>query len=106
MAGIYGITRKIQDEFAVSSHKKAARAQELGYFDEEIVSFNAKYKDKDGKVVEAFVSKDEGIRKGTTLESLGKLKPAFKKDGSTTAGNSSQVFPNFELYVINENLVD
>ena len=93
MAEIYGITRKTQDEFAVSSHKKAAKAQESGYYDEEIVSFNAKYKDKDGKLIEAFVSKDEGIRKDATVEGLGKLKPAFKTGGTTTAGNSSQVFP-------------
>ena len=59
----------------------------------EIVSFNAKYKDKDGKLIEAFVSKDEGIRKDATVEGLGKLKPAFKTGGTTTAGNSSQVFP-------------
>ena len=47
--------------------------------------------DKDGNEKQIVVSKDEGIRKGTTLEKLGKLKPAFKKGGSTTAGNSSQV---------------
>ena len=50
-----------------------------------------KITDKDGKEKEIVVSKDEGIRKGTTLEKLAKLKAAFKKGGSTTAGNSSQV---------------
>lgn len=47
--------------------------------------------DKEGNEKEVLISKDDGIRKETTLESLGKLRPAFKKDGSTTAGNSSQV---------------
>lgn len=49
------------------------------------------YKDKDGKSVDVTVSNDDGIRKETTLEGLNKLKAAFKQDGSTTAGNSSQV---------------
>lgn len=48
-------------------------------------------KDKDGNEKEILVDKDDGIRGDTTLEGLGKLKPAFKKDGTTTAGNSSQV---------------
>ena len=88
----YGVSRKKQDEFAVESHKKAARAQALNLFSDEIVQFTAKYKDKDGKVVEALVKTDEGVRKDASFEGLSKLKPAFKKDGSTTAGNSSQVF--------------
>jgi acetyl-CoA acyltransferase 1 len=50
-----------------------------------------KIKDQDGKEKEVVISKDDGIRKETTLESLGKLKPAFRKNGTTTAGNSSQV---------------
>ena len=50
-----------------------------------------KIKDQDGKEKEVVISKDDGIRKETTLESLGKLKPAFRKTGTTTAGNSSQV---------------
>ena len=50
-----------------------------------------KVMDKEGNEKEVVISKDDGIRKETTLESLGKLRPAFKKDGSTTAGNSSQV---------------
>lgn len=47
--------------------------------------------DKEGKSKDVTVTEDDGIRKETTLEGLGKLKPAFKKDGTTTAGNSSQV---------------
>ena len=50
-----------------------------------------KIKDQDGKEKEVVISKDDGIRKETTLESLAKLKPAFRKNGTTTAGNSSQV---------------
>ena len=88
----YGVSRKKQDEFAVQSHKKAARAQALNLYADEIVPFTAKYKDKDGKIVEALVKTDEGVRKDASFEGLSKLKPAFKKDGSTTAGNSSQVF--------------
>ena len=50
---------------------------------------HTKVLDKDGKYVDVLVSRDDGIRKETTFESLSKLKPAFKKDGTTTAGNSS-----------------
>ena len=95
---MYGIDRKKQDAFAVESHKKAVRAQALHLYDEEIVSFAAKYKDKDGKIVETFVKSDDGIRKDATVEGLSKLKPVFKKNGSTTAGNSSQVFNYKFLY--------
>lgn len=47
--------------------------------------------DKDGKETEVLVDKDDGVRKGTTMQTLAKLKPAFRKGGSTTAGNASQV---------------
>lgn len=70
---------------AVDSHRKAALAQEQGLFDSEIVPVTIT---KDGQKVT--VTKDDGIRKETTLQTLGKLKAAFKKDGTTTAGNSSQ----------------
>ena len=88
----FGLTREIQDKFALSSHLKAAKAQEGGLFKDEIVPVRLTVKDKDGKTTEILAEHDDGIRKETTLESLGKLKPAFKKDGSTTAGNSSQVY--------------
>lgn len=87
----FGINRETQDKFAVASHAKAAQAQEKGLFKDEIVPIKTKYTDKDGKEKEVTVSADDGIRKGTTVEGLAKLKPAFKKDGTTTAGNSSQV---------------
>lgn len=75
----------------MASHANAAYAQEHGFFDEEIVPVKTKVLDKDGNEKEIVVSKDEGIRRGTNMKILGKLRPAFKKGGSTTAGNSSQV---------------
>ena len=58
-------------------------------YNEEIVPVKTIIKDSEENTKEIIVSKDEGIRKGTTLEGLKKLKPAFKKDGTTTAGNAS-----------------
>lgn len=87
----FGVSREKQDAFALSSQQKAARAQSLGLFDQEIVPVTTKLVDDEGKEHEVTVSKDDGIRAGTTLEGLCKLRPAFKPDGSTTAGNSSQV---------------
>lgn len=86
----FKITRQEQDEFALKSQEKAAKAQAQGLFDSEIVPVHTKVLDKDGEEKDIVVSKDEGIRK-TTMETLQKLKPAFRKNGSTTAGNSSQV---------------
>ena len=80
---------KTQDNFAFESQKKAFAAQKLGYFKEEIFPIKTKVKDQKGEWKNVTVSVDEGIRE-TTLEALTKLKPAFKKDGTTTAGNSSQ----------------
>ena len=73
----YGLKRKDLDEFSMRSHQKAAAAQQSGKFDQEIVPV-------------AGVSKDDGIRPSTTMAILSKLKPVFKKNGVTTAGNSSQ----------------
>lgn len=83
----YGITREQQDEFAASSHKKAWAAQTSGRFDDEIVPVPLPTWGKPG---EKWFTKDEGIRPETTIESLGKLRPAFRNGGSVTAGNSSQ----------------
>lgn len=87
----FGISREKQDAFAVSSHQKAARAQTLGLFKEEIVPVPTRVLDESGSEVEVLVSEDEGIRASSTIEGLSKLRPAFSPDGSTTAGNSSQV---------------
>jgi acetyl-CoA acyltransferase 1 len=90
VAAKYNISREEQDRFAVSSQEKANKAQKSGLYKEEIVPLTVTVKKEDGKSETVTVDKDEGIRP-TTLENLAKLKPAFKKDGSTTAGNSSQV---------------
>ena len=81
----------MQDKFAVESHQKAARSQKEGWSSKEITVYKTMIKDKDGNEKEILVDRDDGVRVETTMESLGKLKPAFKKDGTTTAGNSSQV---------------
>ncbi|PKM71875.1 MAG: acetyl-CoA C-acyltransferase [Firmicutes bacterium HGW-Firmicutes-16] len=95
VADKYGITREMQDAFAVGSHAKAAAAQEAGKFDDEIITVDAvKYKtDEAGRVVKYYepFNKDEGIRYGLTMEQLTKLKPVFQKDGTVTAGNASQM---------------
>jgi acetyl-CoA acyltransferase len=84
----YGVSRAEQDAFALKSHQKAAAAQRAGKFDDEIVAVKAtRY--EDGKRVDVEFKRDELIRPDTTLEGLAALKPAFAKDGSVTAGNSS-----------------
>jgi acetyl-CoA acetyltransferase family protein len=82
----YDISREKQDRFALRSHQKAVGAMDEKRFREEIVPLTVKTR-KGSTVVEA----DEGPRRDTTLEKLGKLKPAFKEDGSVTAGNSSSL---------------
>lgn len=86
----YSLRREVLDQFAAESHRRASVAQENGWFDDEIIPVTTEYVDKDGKKVKVTLSKDNGIRPGTTAESLGKLKPSFKKTGISTAGNSSQ----------------
>ncbi|GAB6155223.1 thiolase family protein [Desulfosporosinus burensis] len=83
----YEVTRDQQDAFAVQSHQKAFAAQSSGRFDDEIVPIPLPTWGKPG---EKWFNKDEGIRPETSLESLAKLRPAFKNGGSVTAGNSSQ----------------
>jgi len=80
------ISRDEQDEFAVSSQNKAEAAQKAGKFRDEIVAVTVS--SKKGDVV---VSEDEYIRHGATLEGMQKLKPAFSKDGTVTAGNASGI---------------
>lgn len=88
----YGVTRQEQDQAAVESHKRAAAAIASGKFKEEIIPVSTKIVDpKTGEVKQIVVSVDDGIRPNTNVNDLAKLKPAFKKDGSTTAGNASQV---------------
>jgi acetyl-CoA C-acetyltransferase len=83
----YDLTREEQDEFAAASHQKAARAAKDGIFDEEITP--VLIPQRKGDPIE--FREDEGIRPDTTAESLSKLKPAFAKDGTITAGTASQI---------------
>jgi len=87
----YGLQRAKLDGMAVESHKKAAHAQKMGWPKDEITVYKTTVVDKDGNEKEVTVDRDDGVRANTTVEGLGKLKPAFKKGGVTTAGNSSQV---------------
>lgn len=82
----YGITRAMQDEFAIASQQKAIAAQDAGKFVDEIVPLTV----KQGKKEFVFAA-DEYINRNTTLEKLGTLRPAFKKDGTVTAGNASGI---------------
>jgi acetyl-CoA acyltransferase len=86
IADEYGLTREDLDAFAAESQRRAAQATNEGRFDNEIVSVPIEV---DGETV--MMTRDEGIREGTTPEVLAKLKPAFKEDGKITAGNSSQI---------------
>ncbi|KAJ1099397.1 hypothetical protein NDU88_004498 [Pleurodeles waltl] len=87
----FGVTREKQDAFALSSHQKASRAQRLGNFQNEILPVTTTVVDDQGNTKTVTVTQDEGIRPSTTMEGLAKLKSAFKENGSTTAGNASQV---------------
>jgi acetyl-CoA acyltransferase 1 len=89
----FGITREAQDRYAAESYRRAEHAQKAGWFDEEIVPIATKVVDpKTGTAVEVTVNKDDGIRYGTTFESLSKIRPAFTQWGDrSTGGNSSQV---------------
>ncbi len=82
-----GISRDRQDAFAAASHEKAAAAAKEGRLAEEIVPVHVPQRKGDPLLVDS----DEGVRPGTTAESLGALKPAFDKNGTITAGNSSQI---------------
>ena len=86
IAAKYGVTRAQQDEFALASHKKAAKAIEAGYFKSQIVPIELKTR----KGVEQFTT-DEHVRKDAKPEDLAKLKAVFKKDGTVTAGNASGI---------------
>lgn len=87
----FKIARDTQDEFALESHKKAIAAQKAGHFKEEIVPITVTVTDKEGNEKKVTLDKDDGAREGLTIEQLKKLRPAFEEEGTTTAGNSSQV---------------
>ena len=94
VASRFNVTREEQDAFAVQSHDRALAAIASGRFNDEIVPVPVTHyrPGPDGtSIAETEVmTVDEGPRPGTTMETLGKLKPVFKKNGTVTAGNSSQ----------------
>ena len=84
VADRYSLTREMQDEFAVESHRRAAAAQAAGYFKEQIAP--VELPSRKGTVI---FDTDEHVRADTSMASLGALRPVFKKDGTVTAGNAS-----------------
>jgi acetyl-CoA acyltransferase len=94
IADQWGLSREDLDAFGARSQQLALKAAEEGRFDREIVPVKVKARDREtGNIIESddLLTRDEGIRPGTTVETLGNLKPAFKPDGKVTAGNSSQI---------------
>ncbi len=95
VANEFNISREDQDEFAFNSHMKALKAQAEDRFQNQIVPIEVEqnYIDQNGKRASKkyTVTKDEGPRKGTSLEALAKLRAVFAQGGSVTAGNSSQM---------------
>lgn len=100
----FGITREVQDRYSAESFRRAEIAQKSGWFDDEIVPITTTVKDpKTGEEKTVTLTKDEGIRYGTTYETLSKIRPAFPQFGNkTTGGNASQVTDggkDFSLYL-------
>ena len=97
VASRYGVSREDQDALAVESHKRASEAQASGRFDSQIVPVTTRFQEvnkageKVGEEQIITVTKDDGVRAGLTLQKVAKLQPAFKADGTSTAGNSSQI---------------
>jgi acetyl-CoA acyltransferase len=92
---LYKISREKQDEFAFNSHQKALIAQANGLFNDEIAPIAY-----ETKKTTTTITKDEGPRSDTSIEKLAKLKPAFRKDGTVTAGNSSSINDGASMVVI------
>jgi acetyl-CoA acyltransferase len=89
IADQWGISREDLDEFSVESHRRAARATAEGRFEREIIPVYLR--DENGEATDELMTADEGIRADSSVETLARLKPAFKDDGKVTAGNSSQI---------------
>lgn len=88
----FDVTREKMDRFAATSFQKAEAAQKAGWFDDEIVPIPVKLKGPDGELKDVTLTRDEGIRPGTTFEGLSKIRSAFPQwGGATTGGNASQV---------------
>lgn len=94
VANQYGVTREMQDEFAVNSHAKAEKAIDSGRFQDDIVPIfiDETYLDENEKqqTRQIICETDEGVRRGTNMEGLARLRPVFDARGSVTAGNASQ----------------
>lgn len=95
LAAKHGITREEQDAFAVESQRRAAAAIDAGHFKSQIVPIV-----KQTRKGEVVFDTDEHLKRGTTLESLAKMKPAFKKDGTVTAGNASGINDGAAFFVM------
>lgn len=98
VASRYGVSRSDQDAFAAESHRKASFAQREGHFDDELVPVTVTNPAQEATETKpaaleetVIVSKDDGIRHSASVESMARLKPVFRDDGTSTAGNSSQV---------------
>src|SRR5688572_26365019 len=89
IADKWALSREDLDAYSVESHKRAAQATAEGRFDREIIPI--KVKDDNGVLTDEVFRADEGIRPDSSMETLAKLKPAFKPDGKVTAANSSQI---------------
>ncbi len=92
---LHRISREDQDRFALASHQKAVEAQRTGKFKNEIVPISV-----EGKKGTTVVDTDEGPRSDTSLEKLSRLRPAFRKDGTVTAGNSSSINDGASMVVV------
>ena len=102
LVDMYGISREDQDLFAYNSQMKAAKAQKSGRFAEEITPLSISIKKGETSVF----ANDEFIKPSTSLEKLATLKPAFKKDGSVTAGNASGLNDGaVAVYMASENAI-
>jgi acetyl-CoA C-acetyltransferase len=97
----YQVARQEQDEFALNSHRKAVAAIKSGRFDEEIVAVEIPQRKGEPLVIRT----DEGPREDTTIEALAKLRPAFKKDGTVTAGNAPGVNDGAAALVVTSSAV-
>uniref|UniRef100_M4AT88 Acetyl-CoA acyltransferase 1 n=1 Tax=Xiphophorus maculatus TaxID=8083 RepID=M4AT88_XIPMA len=93
----FRVSRRQQDSFALDSQIKAALARDSGLFDQEIVPVSVTVRDESGQERRLEIRRDEGIRAGTTLEDLARLRPAFKPDGTTTAGLKVNDIDVFEI---------
>lgn len=88
----FNVTRESMDRFAAESFQRAEKTQKEGLFDDEIVPITTKVKGPDGEWNEVTLTRDDGIRPGTTFEGLSKIRVAFPQWGNaTTGGNASQV---------------